>query len=41
LLQIKSVTKMNSRIQNSSPKALANTAGGCEFVSPSVFMSMR
>jgi len=41
LLKIKSVIKMNSRIQHSSQNALANPAGGCDFVSPSVFMSMR
>lgn len=41
MLQIKSVIKMNSHIQIVSQNTLANSAGGCEFVSPSVFMSMR
>ncbi len=41
MLQIKSVIKMNSHIQNTSQNELANLAGSCEFVSPSIFMSMR
>jgi len=32
---------MNSHIQIISQNTLANPSGGCEFVSPSVFMSMR